>query len=211
MPKKHDIFTTSGQYGIKRSGKFGKLSAAERAEMNLQRGLYDDGKKITARMQKDLDTLFKEIRRKTNKQLAQLRQYEQETGRKSPSLMTDIYTRPKTNEQKILEILRGKSFLEEETSTVEGTKDYFDFVGDDLDEFFEEFENANIDRDKIIRRILDLHPEKSSSEVADIVDYYIEKADGLLSEDELTIFILEIIENESINKNNFDKNSKEFR
>lgn len=209
MPK---IFKSSGQYGIKRSGKFGKLSAAERAEMNLQRGLYDDGKKVTAQMQKDLDALFKEIRNKTNAQLAQLRQYEQETGRSSPSLMTDIYTNPKTNEQKILEILRGKSFLEDETSTVEGTKDYFDFVGDDLDDFLDEIdETGGIDRDKVIRRILDLHPEKSSSEIADTVDYYIQNADGLLSEDELTIFILETIENETNSKTNFDKNSKEFR
>lgn len=211
MPKKHNIFTTSGQYGVKRSGKFGKLSAAERAEMNLQRGLYDDGKKITKQMQKDLDALFREIRKKTNSQLAQLRQYEQETGRASPSLMTDIYTRPKTNEQKILEIVRGKSFLDEETSTVEGTKNYFDFVGDDLDDFIESIDNESIDRDKVIRRILDLHPEKASSEIADTVDYYIQNADGLLSEDELTIFILETIKNEMNNKTNFDNNAKEFR
>lgn len=202
MPK---IFKSSGQYGIKRSGKFGKLSAAERAEMNLQRGLYDDGKKVTAQMQKDLDTLFKEIRNKTNSQLAQLRQYEEKTGRSSPSLMTDIYTNPKTNEQKILEILRGKSFLEDETSTVEGTEQFFEELGQD------EIGNdipVEIDRWKIMRRIRDLFPTKSQSEILDTID---ELSGFGLDDDEITQIIMESYNSEQKRTAEFDKNSKEFR
>lgn len=202
------IFKSSGQYGIKRTGKFGKLSSAERAEMNIQRGLYDDSKKVTAQMQKDLDNLFKEIRKQVNTQLSQLREYEKETGRKSPSLMTDIYTNPKTNEKKILEILRGKEFLQEETSTVQGTKDFFDELEKDNIEIPDEVAKQE-DRWTIFRRLADLYPNYSQSELLDMIDEYI--LENAFSVDQITEMILAKLESQKEDINDFEENAKNFR
>lgn len=205
MPK---IFKSSGQYGIKRTGKFGRLSSAERAEMNIQRGLYDESKKVTAQMQKDLDNLFKEIRNQVNSQLAQLREYEKETGRKSPSLMTDIYTNPKTNEQKMLEILRGKEFLQEETSTIEGTKDFFDELEKDDIEIPDEVAKQE-DRWTIFRRLADLYPNYSQSELLDMIDEYM--AENAFSVDQITEMMLAKLESQKEDLNDFEENAKNFR
>lgn len=205
MPK---IFKSSGQYGIKRSGKFGKLSSAERAEMNIQRGLYDDSRKVTAQMQKDLDNLFKEIRKQVNSQLAQLRQYEQETGRKSPSMMADIYTNPKTNEKKILEILRGKEFLQEETSAVQGTKDFFDELEKDDIEIPDEVAKQE-DRWTIFRRLTDLYPNYSQSELLDMIDEYM--SENAFTVDQITEMLLAKLESQKEDINDFEENAKNFR
>lgn len=205
MPK---IFKSSGQYGIKRNGKFGRLSSAERAEMNIQRGLYDESKKVTAQMQKDLDNLFKEIRNEVNKRLAQLRQYEQETGRQSPSMMTDIYTNPKTNEKKILEILRGKEFLQEETSTVQGTKDFFDELENSGAEIPDEVAKHD-DRWTIFRRLADLYPNYSQSELLDMIDEYM--AENAFTVDQITEMILAKLESQKEDINDFEENAKNFR
>ena len=205
MPK---IFKSSGQYGIKRNGKFGRLSSVERAEMNIQRGLYDESKKVTAQMQKDLDNLFKEIIKQVNTQLAQLREYEKETGRKSPSMMIDIYTNPKTNEQKILEILRGKEFLQEETSTVQGTKDFFDELENSGAEIPDEVAEHD-DRWTILRRLADLYPNYSQSELLDMIDEYM--AENAFSVDQITEMILTKLESQKEDINDFEENAKKFR
>lgn len=202
------IFSQSGQYGIKRSGKFGKLSSAERAEMNIQRGLYDDSKKDTAQMQKDLDNLFKEIRKQVNSQLAQLREYEKETGRKSPSMITDIYTNPKTNEQKILEILRGKEFLQEETSTVQGTKDFFDELESEDIEIPDEIAKQE-DRWTIFRRLAELYPNYSQSELLDMIDEYM--AENAFSVEQITEMMIAKLESQKEDINDFEENAKNFR
>ena len=205
MPK---IFKSSGQYGVKRSGKFGKLSSAERAEMNIQRGLYDDSKKVTAQMQKDLDNLFKEIRKQVNSQLAQLREYEKETGRKSPSMMTDIYTKPKTNDQKILEILRGKEFLQEETSTAQGTENFFDELESEDIEIPDEVAKQE-DRWTIFRRLAELYPNYSQSELLDMIDEYM--AENAFSVEQITEMMLAKLESQKEDINDFEENAKRFR
>lgn len=202
------IFKSSGQYGVKRSGKFGRLSSVERAEMNLQRGLYDDSKKVTSQMQKDLDNLFKEIRNQVNSQLAQLREYEKETGRKSPSLMPDIDKNLKTNEKKILEILRGKEFLQEETSTVQGTKDFFDELEKDDIEIPDEVAKQD-DRWTIFRRIADLYPNYPQSELLDIIDEYI--VENAFTVDQITEMIIARLESQKEDLKDFEENAKNFR
>lgn len=217
MPKKHKIFTTSGQYGIKRSGKWGKLSSVERAELNIQKGLYDNPRKITAQMKKDLDNLLKETAKRVNESLFALREYEKATGRQSPSIMPDIEY-PKDIQDKIAEITRGIVFENEETSTVSGTEEFFDTVGDDFEDFFEDVDfqtggeyKSKPDRDRIIRRILDMMPEKSSSEVADMVDYVIYSTGGIMDDDEITIAVVEMLQGETKRRNNFEQNAETFR
>lgn len=205
MPK---IFKSSGQYGIKRNGKFGRLSSAERAEMNIQRGLYNESKKVTAQMQKDLDNLFREIRKQVNSQLAQLREYEKETGRQSPSIMTDIYTNPKTNDQKMLEILRGKEFLQEETSTVQGTKDFFDELENEDIEIPDEIAKHD-DRWTIFRRLAELYPNYSQSELLDMIDEYM--VENAFSVDQITEMMLAKLESQKEDINDFEENAKRFR
>ena len=216
MPK---IFTTAGQYGVKRSGKFGKLSPAERAELNIQKGLYDDPAKVTKQMKKDLDALLKETRKNVNDKLKALQEYADKTGRVSPSMIPKIET-PDDIQRKIEEIARGKIFEGEETSTVDGTKDFFDAVGDDVDELFDDIDDIPeygrgdgtqvVDRWNILRRIIQLYPEYTQSEILDMVDYLV-GISNLLDNDEITEIIINQIESDNSRRQNFENSARHFR
>ena len=211
------LLASAGQYGIKRNGKFGKLSAAERAELNIQKGLYDNPEKITKQMQKDLDALLKETRESVNQKLKALQKYAEQTGRESPSMIPKIET-PKDIQGKIREIARGKIFETEETSTVEGTENFFENVGDDVDEIFEDIESEYtdageppiIDRWAIMRRITQLYPEYTQSEILDMVDYLVGTS-NLLDNDDITHIIIEHIEKEGRRKSDFENTARKFR
>lgn len=215
------LFTTSGQYGVKRSGKYGKLSPAERAELNIQKGLYDNPETVTKQMQKDLDALLKETQKTVNAKIDALQKYADETGRESPSLIPKIEF-PKDTQEKIKEIARGKIFDAEETSTVEGTAEFFDNVGDDIDNIFDDIEDndewekllENLarenDRWTIMRRIIQLHPEYTQSEILDMIDEIMSYGFNLTTDD-ITNMILEYIGDSDKKASDFENKAKQFR
>lgn len=207
------LFTTSGQYGVKRSGKYGKLSPAERAELNIQKGLYDNPETVTKQMQKDLDALLKETQKTVNAKIDALQKYADETGRESPSLIPKIEF-PKDTQEKIKEIARGKIFDAEETSTVEGTAEFFDNVGDDIDDIFDDLEDESISRETdrwtIMRRIIQLHPEYTQSEILDMIDEIMSYGFDLTTDD-ITNMILEYIGDSDRKASDFENKAKQFR
>lgn len=205
MPK-NKLFTTSGQYGVKRSGKWGKLTSSERAELDIQRGVYSGQGSVTSQQMHRLDKLLREIKEETNKRLAALRDYAEETGRFSPSIMPDIET-PLSIDEKLQEIARGKLFLQEETSTVSGTESFFDEMEMD---FSGETEKEAIDRWRIVRRILDMYPSKSISEILDYIDYLSEN-NPEMTEDEIAVRILEGLQAEQDRTADFEKRAKKFQ
>lgn len=194
-----------GTYGIKRSGKWGKLSAVERAEWNFKRGNYfKRDSSITKRMRSDLVELLKETRKRVNSKLDDLRKYQEETGNDSPSLMDDIKITTDIDEI-LLELARARNFELQSTSTVEGTKKFFDEVDPRFDEATRDKRFATVhDRWRIARRILALYPMYTISEVLDMIDAEME-ANKELTADEITSRILEMLKDEWGSANDFEK------
>lgn len=180
-----------GTYGIKRSGKWGKLSAVERAEWNFKRGNYfKSDSSITKRMRSDLVELLKETRKRVNSKLDALRKYKEETGNDSPSLewMKDDIKMTTDLDEILLELARARNFEQQSTSTVEGTEKFFDEVDPRFDEATR-FATIH-DRWTIARRIIALYPMYTISEVLDMIDAEME-ANKELTVDEITSNILE--------------------
>lgn len=210
--------STLGQYGIKKSGRWGKLSAAERAEMNIEKGLYFSSK-ITRQMEKDLAALLKQTAKETNAKLKALRDYAEKTGRKSPSMFIEDIKTPKEVDLAIKEIIRAKFFNDEETSTVEGTERFFDEAGDDVDDIFDNIENPenddfvesmkwyDHDRWTIMRRIMQVYPNMTQSEVLDMIDEF---ENSGMSNDDITQVIIDSLVDMQEKSDNFNNSAHSF-
>lgn len=138
------------KYGRKFSGKWGKLNAAERGHLNLMQGIYNkkDVKKISKSEIKDLKALVKTIAE------AVAGRYDAiiEAGLQSPATLdleqSGGYINYESNDpfELLTEYTRGMSFLEDETSTVEGAEDFSKEVAVDADKW------------TILKRLKDIDP-----------------------------------------------------
>lgn len=135
------LFTTRGQYGIKSSGKWGRLNPTER-------GIYERGRaegKTLKEIQQSviesanpsgmtLEELKREVRRlqrTVNRYANQLREYRIETNVESPALKAleesggNISAAGNDYDKLLKEYTRANIFLSDPTHTVKGTKEFF--------------------------------------------------------------------------------------
>lgn len=138
---KNKLFSSAGKFGIKASGKWGRLNADERR-------IYAEGRKEgktpaqiaqdivqstnpagkdTAQLKADLRRLQKTV----NTQARRLRDYYHETGQISPALKeldeTGGNISAAGNDYDVLlrEYMRAMNFLSDPTHTISGTKDFY--------------------------------------------------------------------------------------
>ena len=138
MAKSH-IFSNKGEYGIKFSGRRGRLNAAERAHRRLMQGIYNkkDVSKISKDEIKDLKALVKMMAQEVSGRYDAII----DAGIKSPATIELEETGGKINYKTndpfdlLTEYNRAKSFLDDETSTPEGAEEFNKEVAADADKW----------------------------------------------------------------------------
>lgn len=138
------------KYGLKFSGKWGKLNAAERGHLNLMQGIYNkkDVKKISKSEIKDLKALVKVIAEAVAGRYDAI----MAEGLQTPATMdleeSGGYINYESDDpfDLLTEYNRGKSFLDDETSTTEGAEEFNKEVAVDADKW------------TILKRLKDIDP-----------------------------------------------------
>lgn len=140
MPKKKNrIFSGSGEYGMKFSGKWGKLNAAERVHRDLIKGIFDTKniKDIPSKALKDLKSVVKSMGKAVNEKYKKLK----DAGLTTPATLNieeqggEISSRSDDLSDLIGEYIRAKEFLEDETSTEEGYELFAKEIAVDADKW----------------------------------------------------------------------------
>ena len=137
--KKNRIFSGSGEYGMKFSGKWGKLNAAERVHRDLIKGIFDTKniKDIPTKALKGLKSVVKSMGKAVNEKYKKLK----DAGLTTPATLNieeqggEISSKSDDLSDLIGEYIRAKEFLDDETSTEEGAEEFNKNVANDLDKW----------------------------------------------------------------------------
>lgn len=119
-----NLFATSGQYGLKPSGRWGKLNEYEHKMRDREPANPDELD------EKALRDMLRPIARRVNRNAKALRDYERATGHRSPALDDlensggNISIRG-TRQDLMNELIRAQIFENDPTHTVSGTKKFF--------------------------------------------------------------------------------------
>ena len=101
----------------------------------VEEALYFDNRQLNDMKFQDLQRAVASLTREARSRVKSLEKYEKKTGFTSPSLASferfrdeNYSARYKTREQLMEEFAQAKEFLNNETSTVEGTEEYIDEI-----------------------------------------------------------------------------------
>lgn len=161
MMAKRKLFS-SGTYGQKPSGRWGKLTGAEIAEKMINEGLRPWN--MDKSQKKQLDTAYEKFAREINQKAMETHKYMQETGHHSAAfedLMESGGVLPEKAPQSIEEIqaefIRGKFF---ETTARDIDNDYNSEMPDIDDDFTDEIPDINPnDKWTYFRRLQRYNPD----------------------------------------------------
>lgn len=195
MPKKKNrIFSGSGEYGIKFSGKWGKLNAAERVHRDLIKGIFDtkNTKDIPTKALKDLKAVVKSMGKAVNEKYKKLK----DAGLTTPATLNieeqggEISSKSDDLSDLIGEYIRAKEFLDDETSTEDGAEEFEKDVAVDADKWTILRRLAKIDpRIKIdksygsqVLHEIEMYISESVYDIDEITDIMIGRLDAIMEE-----------------------------
>lgn len=204
--KKNHIFSGSGEYGVKFSGKWGKLNAAERTHRNLMQGIFNtkNVKDISSKAIKDLKSVLKSMGKAVNEKFKSLKN----AGLTTPATLNleesggEISTKSDDLSDLIGEYIRAKDFLDDETSTEEGAEEFEKEVAHDADKW------------TILRRLAKIDPRikidtSYGSQVLHEIEMYI--AEGQYDINEITDIMIGRLDDIARKRENSKNNMNKFR
>lgn len=170
--KKKPLF--SGKVtGIKKSGKFGVLSASEIVDKMIVEGFRPNMDFVSPSVKRGIEREYKKRAKQTNKKIKTLEKYLKKTGHHSQSYEDlqesggRIKEKVKDFEEMQRELYRMENFNESETSTPDGVEQFYDDFARSWDNEFEEnadFEMPNLDdKWKYLHRLERYNPAIISS------------------------------------------------
>lgn len=171
MPKKSKLFS-SGLYGEKSNGKWGKLTGKEIIEKSLQ-GDSLNISRLDREQQKQIENEYQKKRKEVSEKMDALQNYLNETGYQSEALddftasgKPELEEKPKSFQELLDEYVRAEIFTQSETSTPEGVetryKDFYEEYEKTDDDDFEEWRKSAVDINKkwsFYRRLERLNPQ----------------------------------------------------
>lgn len=133
MPKKSKLFS-SGLYGEKSNGKWGKLTGKEIIEKSLQ-GEIINPQRFDRSQKEQIKREYEKKRKEVSERVDDLQNYLNETGAHSKAYddfltsgngSTTLEENPDSFEQMLNEYMRGELFTEDETSTPQGVREFYE-------------------------------------------------------------------------------------
>lgn len=130
---KHKLFS-SGAYGKKPSGRWGKLTGREIIEQSLQ-GETINPQRFDKSQKEQIKREYDRKRKEVSERFDDLQNYLNETGTHSEAYddfltsgngLTELEESPDSFEQMLNEYMRGELFTQSETSTPEGVREFYD-------------------------------------------------------------------------------------